>query len=180
MEQGFFFFGDERYVPLDHADSNALMAKKALFDPLHISEKQVFTVDTSLEPDEAAYDYQKKIEKHFAVKEPQFDLVLLGLGDDAHTASLFPETDVINIDKAGVTDVFLPGKKVFRITFTAPLINRAHHINFLVFGSSKADAVRHVLHDDKDYYKYPAQLIQPVDGDVVWFMDEAAAMEIKK
>lgn len=178
MEQGFFFFGDERYVPSDHPDSNALMAKKALFDPLKIPLAQIFTVDTSLEPDEAGHDYQKQIEEHFAPQKPQFDLILLGLGDDAHTASLFPGTDVVNINEPGVTDVFLPDKKVYRITLTAPLINLAHHVNFLVFGSSKAEAVRHVLKGEKDYNKYPAQLIQPVNGDVIWFLDEAAARQV--
>ncbi len=151
------------------------MAKKALFEPLKISPSQIFTVDTSLEPDLAAEEYQKQIEKHFAPKEPRFDLILLGLGDDAHTASLFPGTDVLNIQEPGVKDVFLPGKKVYRISFTAPLINLAHNINFLVFGSSKAEAVNHVLKGKKNPTEFPAQLIQPSDGDVVWFMDEAAA-----
>ncbi|MCW3110670.1 MAG: 6-phosphogluconolactonase [Segetibacter sp.] len=176
----YFFFGDERYVPADHPDSNALMAKKALFDPLHIAPQQIFTVNTSLEPKATAEAYQQAIEKHFAPGPPKFDLVLLGLGDDAHTASLFRHTDVVNASEVGVKEIFVQDKQVYRITFTAPLINQAHHIAFLVFGSSKVDAVWHVLQDEKDYNQYPAQLIQPVDGDVVWFMDEAAAARLKQ
>lgn len=179
MEQGFFFFGDERYVPADHPDSNALMAKKALFEPLNIRPEQIFTVDTSLSPEDAAGEYQKVIEKHFAPGLDQFDLILLGLGDNSHTASLFPFTDVLNDVEAEVKEVFLEDQQVYRITFTAPLINQAHHISFLVFGSGKAEAVRHVLEDEKDYNKYPAQLIEPVSGDVLWFMDNAAAADLK-
>lgn len=174
----YFFFGDERYVPADHPDSNALMAKKALFDPLHIDPHQIFVVDTSLKPKAAAEAYQQTIEKHFAPGSPRFNLVLLGLGDDAHTASLFPHTAVVNATEVGVKEIFVEDKQVYRITFTAPLINLAHHIAFLVFGSSKAAAIHHVLHGNKDYNEYPAQLIQPVNGDVVWFMDEAAAGQI--
>ncbi|MDB5250447.1 MAG: 6-phosphogluconolactonase [Segetibacter sp.] len=174
----FFFFGDERYVPADHPDSNALMAKKALFDSLKISPNQIFAIDTSLQPKETAEAYQKEIEKHFAPGLPTFDLILLGLGDDAHTASLFPHTEVVNATEIGVKEIFVPEKNVYRITFTAPLINLAYHIAFLVFGSSKAEAVRHVLKGDKEYNSYPAQLIQPSNGDVAWFMDEEAALKI--
>jgi 6-phosphogluconolactonase len=171
----YFFFGDERYVPADHPESNALMAQKALFDPLKIAPHQVFTVDTALEPKAAAKAYQKAIEDHFAPGPARFDLVLLGLGDDAHTASLFPHTAVIKASEAGVNEIFVQDKQVYRITFTAPLINQAAHISFLVFGNSKAAAVQHVLKGDRDYNQFPAQLIKPVNGDVKWFMDEAAA-----
>jgi len=175
----YFFFGDERYVPADDPESNALMAKKALFEPLNIAAEQVFAVNTAVEPKEAASQYQQAIEKHFATGPATFDLVLLGLGDDAHTASLFPHTDVIDVQEVGVRAVFLPGKQVYRITLTAPLINQAHHIVFLLFGSSKADAVKHVFEDTKDYHSYPAQIIEPIEGDLVWFMDEAAGAKLK-
>lgn len=175
----YFFFGDERYVPSNHPDSNALMAKKALFDPLHISAHQIFAIDTSLEPKASAQAFQKAIEKHFTPEPIRFDLILLGLGDDAHTASLFPHTPVVNETKVGVKEIFVEDKQVYRITFTAPLINQAHHIAFLVFGGSKAEAVQHVFEGEKDFDQYPAQLIQPVNGDVAWFMDEAAASLLK-
>lgn len=175
----YFFFSDERYVPADHPDSNALMAKKSLFDPLHITSQQIFAVNTSLNPEAAAGDYQKTIEDHFASGPARFDLILLGLGDDAHTASLFPHTAVVHASEPGVKEIFVDDKKGYRITFTAPLINQANQVAFLVFGSSKANAVQHVLQDEKDYNQYPAQLIKPVNGTVVWFMDEAAASLLK-
>lgn len=175
----FFFFGDERYVPADHPDSNALMAKKALFDPLHIGQHQIFTIDTALQPAAAASAYQIAIETHFAPGGPAFDLILLGLGDDAHTASLFPYTAVVQATEAGVKEVFVEDKQVFRITFTAPLINNASHIAFLLFGSSKSEALQHVFNGPRDPDKYPAQLIKPSSGDVTWFMDEAAAGSLK-
>jgi 6-phosphogluconolactonase len=174
-EKVYFFFGDERYVPANHSDSNALMAKKALFEPLNIPPRQIFAVDTSLPPKESATAYQKAIELHFAGGLPAFDLILLGLGDDAHTASLFPGTSVLNAQEPGVKEIFVEDKQVYRITFTAPLINLAKHIAFLVFGNSKALAVRHVLQESKNPNQYPAQLIQPGGGDVTWFMDRAAA-----
>lgn len=175
----FFFFGDERNVPADHSDSNALMAKKALFDPLHIYSDHIYLVNTSLAPEAAAIDYQTRIEDFFSNGKIQFDLILLGLGDNSHTASLFPHTDVIGATEVGVKSVFLSNQKVYRITFTAPLINLAKHIAFLVFGHSKAEAIHHVLEDEKDYAQYPAQLIQPTKGDLIWFMDETAASMLK-
>lgn len=174
-----FFFGDERYVPADHPDSNALMAKKTLFDPLHIKPDHIFTVNTSLDPKVAAKDYQAAINNYFDGGSPNFDLILLGLGDNAHTASLFPHTPVIHVDEPGVREVFLEDKKVYRITFTAPLINMSKHIAFLLFGGTKADAVHHVLEGEKNYDEYPAQLIKPENGDLVWFMDEAAASKLR-
>ena len=176
----YFFFGDERYVPFDHPESNALMAFKALFEPLNIASSQVFNIDTSLQPDASAKAYHEAIEKHFAPSPPTFDLILLGLGDDAHTASLFPHTKVVDATEAGVEAVFVKDKQVYRITFTAPLINLAKHIAFLVFGSSKAQAVQHVFYSPKNVHEYPAQIIQPENGDVNWFMDEAASAMLKK
>jgi 6-phosphogluconolactonase len=170
----YFFFGDERNVPGDHPDSNALMVKKALFDPLNISPKQIFAVDTSLEPKKAAAAYQQVIEQHFS-GEAIFDLILLGLGDNSHTASLFPNTEVLDVKEAGVKEVFLQDQNVYRITLTAPLINQAKRIAFLVFGDAKAKAVHHILEEENDCRQYPAQLIQPASGDVIWFLDEAAA-----
>lgn len=175
----YFFFGDERYVPANDPDSNALMATKALFEPLKIAAEQIFAVNTAVEPKEAAAQYQQAIEQHFAPGPAIFDLVLLGLGDDSHTASLFPQTDVLDVQEVGVRSVFLPGKQVYRITLTAPLINQANHIVFLLFGSSKTDAVKHVLAGEKDYHNHPAQMIAPVDGDLEWFMDEAAGAKLE-
>ena len=178
-ENVFFFFGDERYVPQDDKDSNYLMAKTALFDPLQIDDSNVFAVDTSLTPEEAAAEYKKAIDLFFDEESLEFDLILLGLGDNSHTASLFPHTPVLHEVDATVKEVFLEDQQVFRITFTAPLINQAHNIAFLVYGEGKAIAVHHVLEDAKDIEEYPAQLIVAEHGDLRWYLDEPAAANLK-
>ena len=175
-----FFFGDERYVPADDPDNNALMVKKALFDPLNISSSNIFTINTSLPPEEAAKKYTLTIANHFKDQKIRFDLVLLGLGDNSHTASLFPYTSVLSDKSASVKAVFLEEQNVYRITMTAPLINQERQIAFLVYGEAKTDAVRHVLEDVIDTEKYPAQLIHPEKGDLRWYLDEAAASGLKK
>jgi 6-phosphogluconolactonase len=174
----FFFFGDERYVPLDHKDSNYLMTLHALFEPLGISREQIFSVNTALTPAEAAKDYEQRMVQHFKNSSCRFDLILLGLGDNSHTASLFPYTSVLYEKRALVKEIFVDEVKMYRITFTAPLINAAHHIAFLVYGSGKAEAVHHILKDPTNIELYPAQLIEPVDGSLHWFMDEAAAEKV--
>lgn len=175
----YFFFGDERYVAHDHSDSNYLMAYNALFSPLNIKEENIFKVDTSLDPESAALDYEQAIKNHFK-REVNFDLILLGLGDDAHTASLFPGTNILFNDENLVKDVYLEDKAVYRISFTAPLINKAKNIAFLTFGEAKANALEAVFEGDKDISKYPAQLIHPLDGDLQWFIDEPAASKLSK
>ncbi len=178
-EKVFFFFGDERYVPLTDPDSNYLMAKKALFAPLDIVTKNIFAVNTSLQPEEAAIDYTATIRNFFAGAEMKFDLVLLGLGDNAHTASLFPHTSILQDQTSAVKAVFLNDQKIYRISFTAPLINQAHHIAFLVYGLSKAAAVKNVIENDKNVEQYPGQMITPVNGTIDWFLDEAAASSLQ-
>jgi len=175
----YFFFGDERNVPQDHKDSNYLMARNALFAPLMIDPANIFPVDTSLEPKEAAKKYQGEIEEFFDEDEQSFDLILLGLGDNSHTASLFPHTPVLHDRLPGVSDVWLDDQQVFRITMNAPLINEAQNIAFLVYGEGKAEAVHHVLEDDEDIEEYPAQLIDPIVGNIQWFLDEAAASQVE-
>jgi 6-phosphogluconolactonase len=177
-EKVYFFFGDERNVPQTDKDSNYLMAKNALFIPLMIDTDHVFPVDTSLSPADAAAKYDQEIEEFFDEDEMSFDLILLGLGDNSHTASLFPHTPVLHDRTPGVKDVFLPDQQVYRITLNAPMINEARHIVFLVYGEGKAIAVHHVLEDDEDIEEYPAQLIEPIVGEIQWFLDEAAAAMI--
>ncbi|HEY8783628.1 MAG TPA: 6-phosphogluconolactonase [Mucilaginibacter sp.] len=178
-EKVYFFFGDERYVPQTDPESNYLMVKKTLFDPLHISASNIFPVDTSLNPKEAAQKYEDEIEAFFDEDELSFDLILLGLGDNSHTASLFPFTPVLHDRIPGVKDVFLRDQQVYRITLNAPLINEAQHIAFLVYGEGKAIAVHHVLEDDENIEEFPAQLIEPIVGEVEWFLDSAAAAMLR-
>ncbi|EDM36633.1 6-phosphogluconolactonase [Pedobacter sp. BAL39] len=172
----FFFFGDERNVMPDHESYNGLMAKKAILDPLNIPANQIFYIDTTLAPEKAAIEYTKAINKHFKGADLAFDLILLGMGDDAHTASLFPETTILHSKEVEVDTVFVEKLSTYRISFTAPLINKAKNIAFLVFGENKANAVKHVIEDEKKNTQlYPSQLIKPIDGAVTWFMDDEAA-----
>ena len=179
-EKVYFFFGDERNVPATDENYNGLMAKTTLLDPLNIKEDHIFYVNTTLAPEDAAAAYKNSIDQHFKGKEIEFDLVLLGMGDDAHTASIFPLTDLINNPKPTVASVFVEKLNAHRISLTAPLINQADQIIFLVFGKNKAEALKHVIDDEeKDFKTYPSQLISPINGKLTWFVDEAATSLLK-
>lgn len=174
-EKVYFFFGDERYVPADHQDYNGLMAKTTLFDILGTKTDHIFYVDTTQTPEMAAINYRKAIDAHFNGEDVCFDLILLGMGDDAHTASIFPETSLIYEEEPTIKSIYVDKLKSNRISFTAPLINKAEHVAFLVYGENKADAIKHVIGDEeKNYEKYPAQLIHPVDGKLTFFVDTEA------
>ncbi|WP_022826158.1 6-phosphogluconolactonase [Hymenobacter norwichensis] len=176
----YFFFGDERNVPHTDPQSNYLMAKTALFEPLQIGSSQTFPVDTSLPPVQAAVAYTKDINQHFGNDTARFDLVLLGLGDNSHTASLFPHTPVLHDESVGAKEVYVEELQADRITLTAPLINQAQAIAFLVFGKDKAEAVKHILEDPRNIEEYPAQLIAPASGELHWFLDAAAASKLEQ
>ena len=151
------------------------MVAKALFDPLHISNRKIFKINTSLSPSACAENYIETIIAHFKGKPVHFDLILLGLGDNAHTASLFPFTDILHEKEPSVKTVFLKEEKTTRISMTAPLINQARNIAFLVFGQNKAIAVQQVNKESTNPEAYPAQLIHSENGAVTWFLDEKAA-----
>lgn len=170
-----FFFGDERYVPSDSPESNALMVRNALFDPLTIPKSNIHVINTTLGPEEAARNYNEVLKSHFENQPIQFDFVLLGLGDNVHTASLFPHTFVLSDLQPAVKAVFVKELDAYRITFNAPLINQANHVAFLVYGQNKAEAVKLALGKEQNIEAYPAQLIHPDHGSVYWFLDEAAA-----
>lgn len=141
----YFFFGDERCVPFNDPANNGLMVKKTLFEPLKIADAMIFYISTIQTPEEAAKKYSKRIVAHFKDKPIRFDLILLGLGEDAHTASLFPHTPVLHEQKALVSAVYVEKLQSSRITMTAPLINEAQAISFLAYGENKAQAVKKVL-----------------------------------
>lgn len=172
----YFFFGDERNVQPDDENYNGLMAKKSILEPLNIAADHIFYIDTTLAPDKAALAYKEAIDGHFEGKNLSFDLILLGMGDDAHTASLFPETEILKNKNLTIDSVYVEKLSTFRISFTAPLINAAKNIAFLVFGESKAYAAQHVIRPkDRNPFLYPSQLIEPTDGSLTWFLDEPAA-----
>jgi len=175
----YFLFGDERNVPPEHKDSNYRMARETLFEPLAIEQDHVFQFATALTPAKCAEAYEERIRKHFGNRDCEMDLILLGLGDNSHTASLFPHTKVLHEKKALVKECFVEEVGMYRITVTAPLINKAKAVAFLVYGKGKAEAVHHILKDKTDIDKYPAQLINPTNGELHWFVDEPAAEGIK-
>ncbi len=178
------FWGDERYVPLDHADSNYAMVREAWLDPAQFPAANVHAVATELaDPADAARQYEQEIRRFFSSPEsgspesglpsewPQFDIVLLGMGDDGHTASLFPKTAALDVRDRLVTLGDKDGQP--RITFTAPLINRARHVLFLVAGASKRPALAQVFAEQADATEYPSRLIQP-EGTCHWLLDAEA------
>ncbi|TDG35000.1 6-phosphogluconolactonase [Pedobacter changchengzhani] len=174
-EKVYFFFGDERNVPANDKDYNGLMAKQTLFDPLGTAEDHIFYVNTSLPPEEAAKAYKASIDAHFNNEEIIFDFILLGMGDDAHTASIFPHTTLVGAKEETVLSVYVEKLKTYRISLTAPLINQADNVAFLVFGENKAEAIKNVIgNETKDFDTYPSQLIDPIDGKLTWFVDEKA------
>ncbi|QBO57038.1 6-phosphogluconolactonase [Chryseobacterium salivictor] len=175
----YFFFGDERFVPENDPQRNSLMVKEVLFDPLKIKKSHIFNVNTTGSPEEAAHKYEEAIAAHFQNKTVEFDFVLLGLGDNSHTASLFPNTSVLDETEAAIKSVFVKEVEMYRITMTAPLINQARKIAFLVFGEEKSQAVFHVLKDLSGSEKqYPARLIIKEQKKVQWFLDKKAASRL--
>lgn len=182
-----FFFGDERCVPPDHPESNFALASETLFRPLGIDSARVFRMEGEAQDrEEAARRYETTLRKQFVVPPPawpRFDLILLGLGEDAHTASLFPDTPAVTEQARLVVPSEAPKGVKHRLTLTAAAINRAQAVMFLVTGSGKAEAVRAVLEHppavEKETgqtdRKFPARLIRPSDGRLIWFLDRAAA-----
>lgn len=166
------FFGDERAVPPSHEDSNYRMAKDALLD--HVSVGSVHRMRGELPPEEAAASYEEELRSFFGEVTPRFDLILLGIGGDGHTASLFPGTAALEVaDRLTVANPVLK-LETTRITLTAPAINAARAVVFLVAGEDKAEALREILEGDADPRPYPAKLVRP-DGDLAWMVDRTAA-----
>nr|AQQ74721.1 hypothetical protein [uncultured bacterium] len=173
-----FFWGDERYVPFEDERNNAKMVFNALLDNVPVNKEQVHIMSTSLPPEKAAADYENILRKYFKDQTTTFDLVLLGLGDDAHTLSLFPGYPVIRENKKWVDAFYLESQDMYRITLTPPVVNQARRVAFLVSGGDKAAAVYHTIASEHDPDLYPAQIVQPFHTDAFWFCDEAAAADL--
>lgn len=170
----YFFWGDERCVPLDDPRNNAHQAIALLFSKINIPAENIFRIQTNLSPAEAAEQYEAAIQELFGDAPPRFDLMLLGMGDNGHTASLFPNTTVLHEEVRMVKEIYVEEVSMYRVTMTAPLINLAHHIVFLATGANKAEMLKTVLQGAYEPELYPAQLIEPVDGTLIWMVDEAA------
>lgn len=169
------FFGDERHVPPDHSDSNFKMVQDVLLSNISIPQDCVHRVKAELDPRVAAFAYEDELRGFFESEWPQFDLVLLGLGVDGHTASLFPGTAGLNEEHRWFIANQVPQLEEWRLTLTKHAINAARKIVVLVSGVDKAEMVSKVLSDDGSDELKPVQLISPVDGEMVWMLDREAA-----
>ena len=167
------FFGDERNVPPDHKDSNYRMAREALLSKVPIPGDNVYRMHGELDPNEAAKQYGQTLKEKFG--DGGLDLILLGMGDDGHTASLFPATKALDETKHRCVANYVDKLKTWRITLTAPFINRSKQVIVLVTGAGKADRLAEVLEGPRDPKRLPIQLINPANGRLVWLVDAAAA-----
>ncbi len=183
-DRTYFFWSDERHVPPSHPESNYRMAEEAMLSKIPVAAGNVFRVPTE-NPDAAAAAeaYEQTLRKFFAVEPgqvPRFDLILLGMGPDGHTASLFPETAALREKARLVVANWVEKLKTSRITFTLPLLNAAHGVAFLVSGTDKASALHEVLEGNAPGEQYPTKLVQPADRKLIWFLDRAAASGLKQ
>jgi 6-phosphogluconolactonase len=174
------FWGDERCVPPDHPESNFGMANETLLSRLKIPAGNIHRIMGEKNPQDAARRYDEELRRTFPVdglELPKFDVMLLGLGDDGHTASLFPGTPVIEQQRWLAIAVRPNGQETARITLTFPVINNSRHVLFLVSGKGKSPILAEVLHGSGTML--PAQLVSPVDGELRWLVDQDAASQIQ-
>lgn len=169
------FFGDERSVPPSDKDSNYRMVRESLLSNAALGAARVHRVEGELPAEEAAQDYEADLKQHFGGQLPRFDLILLGLGPDGHTASLFPGTTGLNVSDRWVIANDVPQQHTTRISFTYPVLNNAAEVLFLVAGEEKAGAMAHAL-QARDV---PAARVEP-SGRLLWFADAAAGADLLK
>jgi len=177
------FFGDERAVAPEHAESNYRMAHDALLEPLAVPAQRIHRMQAErANLTAAAADYQTELAKVFDISvdapPPVFDLVLLGLGSDGHTASLFPHTEALSVDQAWVAANEVPQLDTRRMTLTLPVLNQAANVIFLVTGADKAAVLAEVLEGPSDPARLPGQSVQPSAGKLLWLVDQAAAARL--
>ncbi|HEX8088959.1 MAG TPA: 6-phosphogluconolactonase, partial [Blastocatellia bacterium] len=186
----YFFWGDERCVPPNHRDSNYRMAFETLLSKAPVPSENIFRMRAEdPDPDRAAEDYSRTLREFFlapATKSataplanmPRLDLVLLGMGPDGHTASLFPHTPALDDGEHIAVANFVEKLNARRITLTAAAINNARNVTFVVAGEDKAEALRNVIEGGYQPELYPSQLIRPRGGTLLWMVDEAAAARL--
>jgi 6-phosphogluconolactonase len=174
-EKVFIFFGDERYVPHTNPQSNYFMAKESLLDKIKIPAANIFRVPTGDTPKKDAARYEKQIIDFFKKGKPRFDFLMLGIGANGHTASLFPGSSALKEKKELVIATKNSETNQDRITFSYPLINRAHQIIFLASGNGKAPILAEAMNGEKSKKEIPVHGIQPKKGSLLWMIDEEAA-----
>lgn len=173
------FWGDERCVQPDHPDSNFRMTRLALLDQISIPASNVHRIKGELDPHSACDDYHAQLKAVFGNDLPRFDIIMLGMGDDGHTASLFPHSAALAEQKRWVVPNYVESMDFWRITLTYPVINNARNVIFVVVGESKSRALNRVLSGPSDPKQYPSQAVLPSDGNLHWFVDEAAASRLQ-
>lgn len=169
------FFGDERHVPPDHPDSNFRTASESLLSKVPIPEKNIHRIRAELEADAAAEEYERELREFFHLIDhdwPRFDLIFLGIGEDGHTASLFPGSKALTEASRRVVANWVEKFQAFRITLTFPVLNHAAEVLFMVSGAGKAQILSEVLRAGNR--KYPAQNVQPQNGQLLWLVDQDA------
>jgi 6-phosphogluconolactonase len=168
------FWSDERTVPPNHPESNYGMAHDALISKVRIP-CTVYRMRGEIDPQQAAAEYEQTLREVFPDEDiPHFDVMLLGMGANSHTASLFPHTAALDERERLVVANYVPELSTWRLTFTVPLLNAARDVLFLISGENKAEPLRRVLYDDYNPQELPTQLIQPTDGELEFFVDQAA------
>jgi 6-phosphogluconolactonase len=175
------FWVDERTVPPDNSDSNYRMTRETLLDHVNMRPDQIHRIQGELEPEVAAAEYEYDLRRTFRLEgaeTPRFDLIALGMGNDGHTASLFPHTEAIHEMGRLVVANQVPQKDTWRITLTWPVINHAREVFFLLEGAEKAPVAKEVFTGPKDVERLPAQLIWPASGILTLFLDQAAAAQL--
>jgi 6-phosphogluconolactonase len=190
------FWGDERAVPFEDTRNNAKMAYDTLLSFVPVPPSQIHVMRTDIPPEQSAMEYEKILHEYFlpgdgasaagptgeqasGLTKTSFDLVLLGMGDDGHTLSLFPGTEVVHEEKAWTKAFYLKEQDMYRITLTKTIVNWSAKVAFLTTGTGKAHALREVLKGAYNPDLYPSQEIRPVDGELHWFVDKAAAAELE-
>jgi 6-phosphogluconolactonase len=183
------FFGDERCVPPDDAHSNFKMARLALLDHVDIPAENIFRMRGEDDPERAANEYAEDLEKNFAqstdeteATEPRirFDLILLGIGDNAHTASLFPGLPGVMEHSRWVLAQYVEVVGMWRLTFTPVVINAARNVAFLVAGADKAPVVKSIVEGPYNPIVKPAQIVKPTHGELYWLLDQGAAAQLQR
>jgi 6-phosphogluconolactonase len=174
------FFSDERGVPPDDPQSNYGMVQREWISCISIPPSHIHRINGELDPKTAARKYEQEIRKVFGQEPVIFDLVLLGIGEDGHTASLFPGTDAVLEKEALVTPTFVQQFISWRVTMTVPVLNAAREIIFLAAGTKKSTIIQRLLEKDTPDIELPASLIQPQQGTLSWMIDEDAGVGLKE
>lgn len=172
------FWSDERCVPEDDPRNNARMARQTLLDNVPIPPDHIHAIRCDQSPQQAAIQYEQELKEFFSTQNPNFHLILLGLGSNGHIASLFPHTPVLNEKVKWVSEVYVKELGMYRITFTASYINQASQVVFLVSGADKAQVLLNVLEGAYQPHELPAQLIRPNGAQPIWLVDRAASRKL--